>query len=79
MPITKKLTKLGNSQALVIDRPVLDLLNITSDTELMVTTDGTSLIITPVQDQGENNKKFEAALSSTNKRLAKSLKKLANS
>ncbi len=36
----KKLTKHGNSLALVIDRPILELLNIDPDTPLDVSTDG---------------------------------------
>ena len=43
----KKLVRHGNSRALVIDRPVLDLLGITDETDLIISTDGTSLLITP--------------------------------
>ncbi|MBS1993458.1 MAG: AbrB/MazE/SpoVT family DNA-binding domain-containing protein [Cyanobacteria bacterium SZAS LIN-3] len=45
----KKLTKHGNSQALVLDRAVLDLLKISSDTELEITTDGKRLLIEPIR------------------------------
>jgi antitoxin component of MazEF toxin-antitoxin module len=45
----KKLTKHGNSLALVIERPILALLGIGLDTTLRVTTDGKVLTITPVQ------------------------------
>ena len=37
----KKLTKHGNSMALVIERSVLDLLKIDTDTPVEVSTDGT--------------------------------------
>ena len=43
----KKLVKHGNSQAIMIEKAILDLLNIDMNTELEVTTDGTSLTITP--------------------------------
>jgi len=79
MSIVKKLTKHGNSQAVVIDRPVLELLNITEDTVLEITTDGTNLIISPVQDGDANRKSFEKALNNANKRYSKALKKLADS
>ncbi len=46
--MVKKLTKLGNSLGLVIDKPILDLLKITPDTPLEITTDGTRIILTPV-------------------------------
>ena len=47
--MVKKLTKHGNSLALVIDRPILDLLKIDPDTPLEVTTDGKQLIVAPVK------------------------------
>jgi hypothetical protein len=43
----KKLTKHENSLALVIDRPILDLLKIDPETPLDVSTDGKRLIIAP--------------------------------
>ena len=45
--MVKTLTKHGNSLALVIDKPILDLLQIDADTPLEVTTDGRSLVVTP--------------------------------
>jgi antitoxin MazE len=43
----KKLTKHGNSYALIIDRGVMDLLQIDKTTELHISTDGKCLIIQP--------------------------------
>ncbi|MCA1663457.1 MAG: AbrB/MazE/SpoVT family DNA-binding domain-containing protein [Myxococcales bacterium] len=45
----KKLTAIGNSYGLVIDRSILELLRITPDSELELSTDGTRLIIEPVR------------------------------
>lgn len=45
----KNLSAIGNSLGIVIEKPILELLNITRDTELEVTTDGTRLIIEPVR------------------------------
>ncbi len=47
----KKLTAIGNSLGLLIERPILELLKIDRDTELEVTTDGEGLIIRPVRDE----------------------------
>ncbi len=47
----KKLTKHGNSYALIIDRGVMDLLQINEKTALYVTTDGTNLIVSPAQSE----------------------------
>jgi len=46
----KNLSAIGNSLGLVIEKPILELLNITRDTELEVTTDGTRLIVEPIRD-----------------------------
>jgi antitoxin component of MazEF toxin-antitoxin module len=46
--MVKKLTRLGNSLAVLIDKPILELLNITADTPIELTTDGRRLIVTPL-------------------------------
>ena len=43
----KKLSAVGNSLGLIIERPILDLLDITKDTPLEIKTDGKILIIQP--------------------------------
>ena len=45
----KKLSAVGNSLGIIIERPILELLDITKDTPLEVTTDGEALIIRPVK------------------------------
>ena len=45
--MVKKLTRHGNSMALVIDKPILELLKITAETPLEIITDGRNLIISP--------------------------------
>ena len=72
----KKLARHGNSLALVIDRAVLDLLKIDADTPLDIETDGKSLVISPVRDE-RRRRKFEEALSKTNQRYSRMLKRLA--
>ncbi len=72
----KKLSKHGNSLALVIDRAILDLLDIDEDTALEMSTDGEALVVAPVRDK-KRQKRFEQALASTNKRYGKALKRLA--
>jgi antitoxin component of MazEF toxin-antitoxin module len=72
----KRLTKHGNSLALVIDRPVLDLLKIDAETPLEITTDGEVMIISPVRDP-KRVKKFERALGDVNRKYRRALKRLA--
>ena len=47
--LKKKLTPIGNSLGLVIEKPILELLDIDRDTELEVRTDGERLVIQPVR------------------------------
>lgn len=72
----KKLTKHGNSLAVVIDRAVLDLLKIDADTPLEISTDGQVLVISPVRDS-EHSNKFTKALESANRKYGRALKRLA--
>lgn len=48
--MVKRLTRSGNSLALVIDRPLLEELGIDADTDLELSTDGDVLLVTPVRD-----------------------------
>jgi antitoxin MazE len=45
----KKLSLIGNSLGVVIERPILELLSIKRDTVFEMTTDGDRLILTPVR------------------------------
>jgi antitoxin component of MazEF toxin-antitoxin module len=73
----KKLTRHGNSWALVIDKPVLDLLKIDPATPLELSTDGQTLIVSPAAG-ARREKKFKAALEKTNRRYGRVLKRLAD-
>ncbi len=73
----KRLTKHGNSLALVIDKPVLELLNITDKTSLDMVTDGQELRIRPVRD-GVKRRKLEESIRKADESFAKAFKDLAN-
>ncbi|HAH86662.1 MAG TPA: AbrB family transcriptional regulator [Armatimonadetes bacterium] len=72
----KRLTKHGNSMALVIERGVLDLLKINDDTPLEISTDGNVLIVSPVRDE-DRAAKFRNALAQVNRKYGRALKRLA--
>ncbi|WP_447602687.1 AbrB/MazE/SpoVT family DNA-binding domain-containing protein [Nitrospira sp. Nam80] len=72
----KKLTKHGNSLALVIDRGILDLLDIGADTPLTIKTNGKCLIITPAPDAARR-KRFRTALAKVIRQYGPALRKLA--
>lgn len=72
----KHLVRHGNSLALVIEKPILELLRASTDTPFEVTTDGHTLILTPVRDRDANG--LDGALDSSNTRYGKTLKRLAD-
>ncbi len=74
--MVKKLTRHGNSLALVIDKAVLELLKIGSETPLDVSTDGQVLVIAPVRDE-RHQRKFKQALETANQKYGRALKRLA--
>lgn len=74
--ITKKLSKHGNSLALVIDRSILELLGIDEQTTLGISTDGRALVIAPTQGK-RRCKQFQQALDACNEQYGKALKRLA--
>ena len=72
--MTKKLVQHGNSAALILDKPILELLNVTMDTPLEITTDGKNIVISPVSTHSESE--FMASLDRINSRFSQTLQKL---
>ena len=72
----KHLTAHGNSSALVIDKAIMELLKIDIKTLLQISTDGKSLIISPVGN-GKREQKFKAAMDKVNQRHSGTFKELA--
>lgn len=70
----KMLTKHGNSYALIIDKPILELLRIRPESPLEVTTDGKVLTIAPAEE-GED--RVAKSLAKVNARHGRALKRLA--
>ncbi|GBR76150.1 antitoxin MazE [Candidatus Termititenax persephonae] len=69
----KKLIRHGNSAALVIDKPIMEMLHITNETFFELSTDGKNLILSPqnttaqenniLESLGKINKKYKNVLS----------------
>jgi antitoxin component of MazEF toxin-antitoxin module len=55
----KKLTAIGNSLGIVIEKPILELLDIDRDTELDMKTDGDRLVLVPIR-KGKKQRVKEA-------------------
>ena len=52
--MVKKLVKYGNSVALIIDKPIMEILNITNETTFEIIIDGKNLILTPQTENTED-------------------------
>jgi antitoxin component of MazEF toxin-antitoxin module len=74
--MVKRLTRHGNSYALVIDKPVLELLGIAPETPIEITTDGMALVLSPVRD-AKRQARFKKALAEANRKFGRALKNLA--
>jgi len=72
----KTLTTHGNSAALIIDKPILELLKITIDTPLEIETDGKCLTIRPIREP-RDDPAFKAAMDKIMSRHSKTLQRLA--
>jgi antitoxin MazE len=73
--VTKRLQAIGNSAGIIIDKPILDLLGITAETELDLKTDGESLIITPLRERARRIAKVQARVLRKNERTFRKLAK----
>jgi antitoxin component of MazEF toxin-antitoxin module len=52
----KKLTRTGNSVALVLDRPLLEQLGLDENSEVEVSTNGDVLVMTPTREPARRRK-----------------------
>jgi len=73
--MVKRLIQHGNSVALVIDKPIMEMLKITNETTFELSTDGKNLILSP---QIEHNQEMNIlnSLEKINKKYGSVLKRL---
>jgi len=73
--MVKRLIQHGNSLALVIDKPIMEMLKITNETTFELSTDGKNLILSP---QIEHNQEMNIlnSLEKINKKYGSVLKRL---
>jgi antitoxin component of MazEF toxin-antitoxin module len=75
--MSKRLQTIGNSSGIIIDRPILELLQITPDTELEISTDGDRLIITPLRPDAGRSARIAKAQQRTLASHAETFRKLS--
>lgn len=71
----KRLIKHGNSAALVIDKPILDLLRVDLNTPLEIVTDGRNIIVSP-QTSPRGEEDVLRSLERVNQRHGATLRRL---
>ena len=74
--MVKKLTRTGNSLALVLDKPLLEQLGIDENTELEISTNGDVVVVTPVRGRARE-RKFRKAVEKINRKYAGLFKRLS--
>ncbi len=74
--MVKRLTRHGNSLALIIDRPVLQLLKIDAETPLEIMSDGDVLLVRPLRDS-KRAAQIKAIRERLHKRYGKTFQRLA--
>ncbi len=72
----KKLQRHGNSQALVLDKAILEALGIDLDTPLQITISGSSLVVSPVHT-GLGRQRVAELISELRPKYKKMLENLA--
>ena len=75
--MTKRLQAIGNSAGIIIDRPILDLLGITQETDLELKTDGRRLIITPLESERTRRGRLAKVQARALRQHAETFRKLA--
>jgi len=73
--MVKTLKQIGNSYGVIIEKPILELLHITPETPLEISTDGRSLQIRPLRQRKKPT--LSESLDAVNRRHGATLKKLA--
>jgi antitoxin component of MazEF toxin-antitoxin module len=74
--MVKTLIKHGNSYALVIDKPILELLRATPETPLELTTNGDTLMVAPIRDT-KRQQRLRRSLKKINRLYGDDLRRLA--
>jgi antitoxin component of MazEF toxin-antitoxin module len=73
--MVKRLIQHGNSAALIIDKPIMEILKITNETTFELSTDGRNLILSPQIDNDQETAVIHS-LKKINKKYGSVLRRL---
>lgn len=74
--MVKTLIRHGNSLALIIDKPILEMLDISAETPLELVSNGDVLMVKPLRDE-ERQRKLKKSLDKINRKFGDDLRRLA--
>jgi len=74
----KKLTRIGNSVALILDKPLLDQLGLDENAEVELSINGQVLVVTPTPGPARE-RKFREIVDKINKKYAGVFRRLSDS
>ena len=72
----KKLTRTGNSVAVVLDKPLLEAVGLDEDSEVEISTNGQVIVLTPKRDSAREEK-FRKAVEKINRKYAGLFRRLS--
>jgi antitoxin MazE len=72
----KKLTRTGNSVALVLDKPLLEAVGLDEDSEVEISTNGQIIVLTPKRDSASEIK-FRKSAEKINRKYAGLFRRLS--
>lgn len=75
--MTKRLTRTGNSYAVIIERPILEETRIDESTALEISTHGDVIVISPVRSRARVSK-VRRGVEAINRRYARVFRRLAD-
>jgi antitoxin component of MazEF toxin-antitoxin module len=78
MPMVKKLQKVGNSNAVILDLPIMEMVGLEEGKEVQITVSNGSIIITPVNPCRVDQEELERHLDRIVGERGKILKELAD-
>ena len=73
----KKLRKVGNSSALILDRALLEVVGLREGAQVQITVNEGAIVITPANPRPVDREKFEASLNKVVSQRKGALKRLA--
>jgi len=72
----KKLTRTGNSVAVVLDKPLLEAVGLDEDSEVEISTNGQVIVLTPKRDSARE-RKFRKSVEKINRKYAGLFRRLS--